>query len=229
MSKRARIQLALACLVAGCILNILIAWGCAIWNKPDWTQYQSTPRSETQRIAARFAPSDWKPIENSDFRQKSSTIIIDVLRSTTVRVVDDQRFANSGELQLDHSEPVDIQLIAMQSGWPMCSLQNGACAVVSWNQILELHWTLKFPFDIPRWNISKGQWLPCLPRFPGFIFNTIFYAAFTWLLIRSPFETRRRLREWRGLCGRCAYPVGTSSLCTECGAPVKRTVAQPHK
>jgi hypothetical protein len=55
---------------------------------------------------------------------------------------------------------------------------------------------------------------------PGFAVNTIFYAAILWLLLAAPFALRRRLRKQRGLCPACAYPIGESATCTECGARV---------
>ena len=51
----------------------------------------------------------------------------------------------------------------------------------------------------------------------GFAINTIFYAAILWLLFAAPFALRRRRRIKRGLCPACAYPIGTSPVCTECG------------
>jgi hypothetical protein len=60
-------------------------------------------------------------------------------------------------------------------------------------------------------------------RFPatlvsrGFTLNTIFYAAILWLLICGPFVLRRLIRRRRGLCPKCAYPMGESATCTECG------------
>ena len=55
--------------------------------------------------------------------------------------------------------------------------------------------------------------LPLRPFWPGFVVNTIFYAALLWL----PFALRRFVRLRRGLCPKCAYPIGESSVCTECG------------
>jgi hypothetical protein len=59
--------------------------------------------------------------------------------------------------------------------------------------------------------------LPCFPIWPGFAINTIFYAAILWLLFFAPGSLRRMIRRRRGLCPACAYPVGTSPVCTECG------------
>ena len=55
----------------------------------------------------------------------------------------------------------------------------------------------------------------------GFAFNTLFYAAILWLLFAGPFALRRWRRIKRGLCLACAYPVGTSAVCTECGKPAR--------
>ena len=107
-----------------------------------------------------------------------------------------------------------------------------------------------------RWIIARGgielafeTWpgllraprvLPLYPIWPGFAINTIFYAAILWLLFAAPFTLRRWRRIRRGLCVRCAYPVGTNAVCSECGASipfplrgrvregVKRTVSKPE-
>ena len=59
------------------------------------------------------------------------------------------------------------------------------------------------------------------PLWPGFAINTVFYAAILCLLFAAPFALRRRRRIKRGLCPACAYPVGDSEVCTECGKPAK--------
>ena len=55
----------------------------------------------------------------------------------------------------------------------------------------------------------------------GFAIDTLFYAVILWLLFAGPFAFRRWRRIKRGLCPACAYPVGASDLCTECGKPVR--------
>ncbi len=64
---------------------------------------------------------------------------------------------------------------------------------------------------------------PAHPIWPAFIANTLFYAAILWLLIYGLSVLRRLLRLRRGLCPKCAYPMGESSVCTECG------VTLPHR
>ena len=49
--------------------------------------------------------------------------------------------------------------------------------------------------------------------------NTLFYAGVLWMLFCGPFALRRMIRRRRGRCPHCAYPIGQSPVCTECGAP----------
>src|SRR5262245_26344332 len=69
--------------------------------------------------------------------------------------------------------------------------------------------------------------LPFLPIWPGFAINTIFYAAIVLLLFAAPGRLRRRRRIKRGLCPACAYPVGSSDTCSECGKSVRPATVQP--
>jgi hypothetical protein len=71
--------------------------------------------------------------------------------------------------------------------------------------------------EIPTRLFSDREMLPIAPIWPGFAINTIFYAAIFCALFAVPGTVRRRVRIRRGVCVRCAYPLGTSSVCSECG------------
>ena len=62
--------------------------------------------------------------------------------------------------------------------------------------------------------------IPCIPVWPGFAINAIFYGTIMWL----PFVILGRIRRWRrvarGRCPNCGYPIGASAVCTECGKAV---------
>ena len=76
--------------------------------------------------------------------------------------------------------------------------------------------------------VQNGVWIrnwrliPLKPVLNGFAINTLFYAVMLWGLFAAPFALRRWRRIRRGLCPKCAYPVGTSEICTECGASLPR-------
>jgi hypothetical protein len=67
--------------------------------------------------------------------------------------------------------------------------------------------------------------LPLRPIWPAFALNTLFYVMLLCLFLllsRVPSVLRRLLRARRGLCPQCAYAIGESGVCTECGALVSR-------
>jgi hypothetical protein len=66
-----------------------------------------------------------------------------------------------------------------------------------------------------------GEPVPVYPHAFGFAINTVFYAAIIWLLFAAPGRVRRWRRIRRGLCAKCAYPVGASEVCTECGTALR--------
>lgn len=80
--------------------------------------------------------------------------------------------------------------------------------------------------DLPRQRGSGfvvGTRLRALPLrvLPlGAAANVLIDAISLWLVVVAPLDLRRRLRRRRGLCPSCAYPVGQSGVCSECGARV---------
>jgi len=89
------------------------------------------------------------------------------------------------------------------------------------NPAVQITGTVRFGME------STGRYVPNWEHFdsaallwPGFIINTLIYALLLWLLFIAPLAALRMLRRRRGQCEKCAYPVGTSPICTECGAAV---------
>ena len=62
--------------------------------------------------------------------------------------------------------------------------------------------------------------IPLAPIWTGFAVDTLFYTA-VWivllLLLVGPGIIRRTVRHIRSLCPACAYPIGESAVCSECG------------
>ena len=94
-------------------------------------------------------------------------------------------------------------------GWPMHSLRHEPFAMISRDR----------RFFRARPSPLRGQprVVSVRPIWPGFVANTAFYAVILWLLICGPFALRRFIRVKRGLCPACAYPRGESDVCSECG------------
>ena len=68
--------------------------------------------------------------------------------------------------------------------------------------------------------VREARYFPLGPKPLLFVTNTACYGAVLWVLLGGPFALRRFLRVRRGLCPKCAYPMGESAVCTECGKPL---------
>ena len=102
-------------------------------------------------------------------------------------------------------------------GWPALSMWYAGNA--------ERDWQSGALISRERLGSVEEVSLPLWLIWPGFAINTMFYAAILaggWLLFAAPLALRRRRRIKRGLCPACAYPIGSSDNCTECGKPVKK-------
>ncbi len=64
--------------------------------------------------------------------------------------------------------------------------------------------------------------LPFHPIWSGVIINTLFYAALIWGVVSGPGAARQAFRKYHSRCPACAYPIGTSATCTECGHQLVR-------
>ena len=69
---------------------------------------------------------------------------------------------------------------------------------------------------------GRENGLPRTPIWGGMAFNSLVFAIAAWVGFTSfrAIGLRRRIRMKRGLCPACAYPIGSSAVCTECGAAV---------
>jgi hypothetical protein len=118
------------------------------------------------------------------------------------------------------------------NGWPLLSLR-GTCLVditlgrtdaVAFRNVHGMLPTL----DDEQWGVP-GTMYPYAPIWSGLLLNTLLYASSLWMLCQFmvlPLRFRRRLRLRRGLCPHCAYPIGSSPLCTECGKPLPARLLQ---
>ncbi|MCH8260894.1 MAG: hypothetical protein IIC46_11885 [Planctomycetes bacterium] len=78
--------------------------------------------------------------------------------------------------------------------------------------------------DRPPTPMNYDDWfdrrvLPLRPIWPGFALNTIFYAVIVWMMWSSTFAARRFMARRRGHCIKCGYGLRgeMSAGCPECG------------
>ena len=109
-------------------------------------------------------------------------------------------------------------------GWPVLSLRSRYLCVYSLSGAMSQPRVLAT--ELLGAPLRTGPWaddfaVPVRPIWAGFAINTLLYAAMLWTLLKPLMAMRRWRRTKRGLCPKCAYPVGSSDTCTECGRAVR--------
>jgi len=211
MRWRRIIPRVLAFLLLGAIVNVAVAWGCVLPLNP-----------------ARYE-GDWKLVDLGSDRY--------VRVDSRTRLGQAQIEREYGVGVLSHSPallwpPPSWPRLELRAGWPSFAL---ACTGFNDYQIMTIDGMIGWEVADRITQINGGirvagrsraseptcVILPLTPIWPGFAINTLFYAAILWLMVAAPFALRRRRRVKRGLCPACAYPVGTSDVCTECGRELR--------
>ncbi len=215
-------------LLLGAVVNVAVAWVCAIlaeWPAP------LSPTDTDEPQWPRNVPAHWPPVR-SDLEGKAFGLHLH--RSTARR----HHLDDKGSVLSSESYIIDLYRV----GWPSAALQWDIWSEVEFEISGGLKSTNRFGGHPPytAWLIGlkppdllipqpNDQWrqLPICPAtWLGLSANTFFYAGIVWLLIPGPFVLRRLIRRRRGLCPKCAYPMGESTVCTECGKLLpKRAVA----
>ena len=194
--KRRVIQLVLL-LIAGAIMNVAVAWGYSAWGSDNF----GLPHEMNNMWLVAYP----------DFIEGNTQVSYDTVGLTLETLV---QYAEAPDATNLHRP------ISVCSGWPTRSLKYWIIARPG----TDSHWAdrgietslqMTNPYFTPF-----SRRLPLVPMWPGFAINTIFYAAILWVLFAVPLGLRRRRRIRRGLCPACAYPVGISPVCTECGKPL---------
>ncbi len=165
-----RLLIIVVCLLAGVVVNVAVAWGCALL----------APNATAGSVSAPAL----RPFFHRSYRR------LRLLREDTQHSTDRMPILSRGP----------SMWVIHEWGVPLVSMRSES--------------------------LVSRVILPWRPLWPGFAINMIFYATLPWLLIPGLVALRRFLRVRRGLCPKCAYPMGESSVCTECGgALAKHAVA----
>ena len=188
-------------LIAGAIVNVAVAWGCTRWGEISEARLL-TPNEVFQL----FTVESSVPSRMSDGTASHGFGI----RATQAAVFFEAEALYAFALMFD-------------AGWPAISVRAEWRAPPSKIHLMHQSVTLISGIETtasPRdGQFDAGRFTyPSKPIWPGFAINTIFYAAILWVVFFAPGKVKLRRR--RNLCPACAYPVGASPVCTECGAAI---------
>ena len=208
-------------LLAGTIINVAVAWGCVSYLNPQSFQVIGS----VVPMGPGRTQDNILTYTRTGHRQVEREFAMDMLAEGTIP-----------------DRPMSPRLEVL-SGWPLFGMECfGFISAPRGGGRLDTFILTEdvFQADAFRWGIPwKSRFyrlsdldgpmckaLPLRPIWPGFVINTIFYAAVVWMLFAVPGAVRRRVRITRGQCARCAYPVGDSAVCTECGAQPRKLQIQ---
>ena len=208
-------------LLLGAVVNVAVAWGCAAFAEID---------KQASFFVAERPGSSSVPFFVMVHRR--SGFGLDQVAYPPTRALDWQRAG----LEVQHTRPdlprwalwprapVDKTILYVAAGWPLKALIGRRAG--GWIIPLVEHQGQSSRADPPAfiswWSVSRV--LPLRPLPLGFAINTVCYAALLWPLICGPSALRRFLRLRRGLCPKCAHPMGEAAVCTECGMALRSPV-----
>ncbi len=209
------------CLLLGAVVNVAVAWGCAMCVDVDVGTYKGVTAFTTEEA--------WT---------------LDVWSCGGAKFIHSLRVRGSFVVPVEAVDPGDLlpywSKLALPSatyaaglsdfekhlvearGWPLLALWCELNMISNVNAGLSysVAGAIKTPW---QWKSNlRPRTLPLRPIWPGFAINTLLYATLLWLLIPGAFALRRFLRLRRGLCPKCAYPVAESAVCTECGCELPK-------
>ena len=234
-------------LLAGAVVNVAVAWGCALW---------STLEGPTRRGALSEQPNRWEitwlhgfGAARTEWRVaylsgEVSQVIQDAFNQSRRSLSDDyakiagnanaSKYEYSSDLlpswgrerfEEPSAAPRRVHVYEDARGWPALALWSSYDSVYQRNKghalVGQRHAIALWGMDT-RWSepFRDVKAIPIAPIWVGFAVNTLFYAA----LLLLPFVLRRIIRLKRGRCPACAYPMGESAVCSECGKALPQRV-----
>lgn len=202
------------CLLAGLVLNVLVAWTCEVTpvpvplnRRPILDPKWPTGVPDTMGLAPGSA-FGW-----SDFGRRCSAY-------STSLYADGQYLGYAG---------VEV----CEVGWPLRSLARhrwfnnvGGPLDLPGGSLHRERWALALPAALTPRGMARGSGrLSLRPLWPGFVVNTLVFATAMWAPTGGLAGLRRGHRRRRGRCAHCAYDLRDSpnAACPECGRPATLT------
>jgi hypothetical protein len=209
-------------LSGGVIVNIAVAWACAAWS-PRGHIVGRTERAYSHPGGERWIVSLLSPTFGMTW--------VSGVPANSIWAPADQGYVGSDFIpkwsrtrqrppRAEFDDPDGSWTYEIATGWPA---RSGIALVRKTTKLRQFQPISGISvLDDGSGEPLSYRMLPVQPIWRGFAINTVFYAGVLWLVFAAPFAVRRRRRIKRGLCPECAYPVGSSDVCTECGAIVVR-------
>jgi hypothetical protein len=222
-------------LLLGAILNVAVAWGCALCPY-DPPAFGSSPR-EFYDYLAQDGSRVWLVVRFGYLHVSQRNGLQPWLMPPHIDRATYERLLPEWSLFLAGS-PVGNQVDAHGNtghmmyyeesaiGWPAFAFQSSGQRIGTGADFRTTG--VQLPMWIQKMHLGTAH-LPVQAIWPGFAINTVFYAAILWLLFAAPFALRKWRRIRRGMCAKCGYDLRGSPhpsplpegegvpVCPECG------------
>lgn len=224
--KRRLFKLTLS-LLLGVIVNVAVAWGCALLIDPNQVDTPEAGVVRTQKNSlevaqfTRFGITAWATTWGKSLTLRPLKVGPDpailipywIDLDTPSQEFQATEYLAPGELLIEYRYIIGY-------GWPMKGFwcePHRTIGSTNRRELLSQGGFIKIPLS--SWQGKFPRVLPTRIIWPGFAINTIFYAVIVWLLWSSPFAARRMIRRKRGRCIKCGYNLRGDYLtgCPECG------------
>lgn len=201
-SRTARVAWRLAVLVLlGAVANMGVALLCA-----SVSNYR-----ETRQISGGPARVLWS--------QKASRDSRIAVGSDHFEVIIVPGFGLTRYYTRDFAKRFDYVCVA-EAGWPCRSFRGEARRDIRHAFPEQYHRAIAPPERIGplRLDLDDPRPLPIAPLWGGFVSNSALYGATVFLASFAGSFLRRKFRRRKNRCASCGYPIGSSHVCSECGA-----------
>jgi len=199
----------------GVVTTVGVAWGCALLtpvvhhNPESWSGYEMN--------GGLWHTSYWKWCGKHLYATYSESVS-DLRRPRRLRPDAIPPWVRRPPKQERHLTEHDDGYTVFQDmgcGWPFVAGAYAFDDVHGKRGPLhqETHWVLEVG------HLTDGRSLPLKPIFPGFLVNTLFYAAIWFGIFFGVAALRRFIRKKRGRCVKCSYDLRGQfdKGCPECG------------
>ena len=213
-------------LLLGAVVNVVVAWGCALWSS-NAEGSDGTPVSSAESLWPQYlTEAGWPPVHHAARREGHGFGL------TIIEVRSEVRGGGEDVSSYDFTREFGV-LEINRCGWPMRALQwqvhgtggpRALALVREAEKRAGLRKGLECPKVIPLRDERWRHRIPVIPVTIGLIANTLFYALVFWLMWSAPFATRRLIRRRCDKCVCCGYDLrhADHEVCPECGTKSQR-------
>ncbi len=227
-----RIRVILGWLLAGAVVNVGVAWGCALLINVETSDPLVGVRitTSTSRELIRQKAFGSTLIMGTHGRGDFAGSVHEYADDAAIWDVGWGRFDEPSRRFLSMAQASNATLIESfmgdARGWPWRSLWcTRSQYIIGQDDPNRDSSSGGIVTPLPEWKFVGARILPLRPIAIGFLLNTLVFAMLLWGLLRGAASSRDAIRHKHGRCLACGYDLqGTDhAACPECGGAIVKS------